>query len=148
MFQFSLQRVLDFRRQLREKAENEVRLVQHSMRAARTVLQNRQDEKKQQSVMLQTRAVGNMVNVSDLAMASAYLDALEAMIAQQRNVIRLLEQQLAEKMEALVIASQQEKVMERLREHELKAYREKETRVENAFMDEIAIRGYHYETEE
>ena len=148
MFHFSLQRVLDFRRQLREKAESEVRGVQNALRSERSALQSREEEKDQQNRMLHARAVGRQINVNDLVMASGYLDALEVVIGEQRSAIRLLEQQLAEKMEILVIASQQEKVMERLKEHELKAYREKQTRVENAFMDEVAIRGYRYEAEE
>ena len=148
MFRFSLQRILDYRRQLREKAENEVRIVREMIREERNALSLREGEVARQKKALLERGGSGMINVAELSLISVYLDSLRARLAEHRGNLRRLEARLKERMAALVRASQEEKVMERLREKELRAYRESETRAENRFLDEIAIRRYRHESAE
>ena len=122
MFRFSLQRVLDYKRQIRETIENEMMVIQGRIETTRKNLTETQTEINSHMSALREYSKGERVEVSELSMRSAYIDSM-------RGRERMLEGQMR-------------RVMEKLRERELKAYNETLQKAENAFLDEIAVRRY------
>ena len=142
MFRFSLQRVLDYKRQIRETIENEITIIQGRIETTRRNLSETQNEVDSHMTALREYSKGERVEVTELSIRSAYIDSMRAQAKMLEGQMRRLNEKLEKKRVELVAASQEEKVMEKLRERELKAFNEAAQKAENAFLDEIAVRRY------
>ena len=142
MFRFSLQRVLDYKRQIRETIENEITIIQGRIETTRRNLSETQNEVDSHMTALREYSKGERVEVTELSIRSAYIDSMRAQAKMLEGQMRRLNEKLEKKRVELIAASQEEKVMEKLRERELKAFNEAAQKAENAFLDEIAVRRY------
>jgi flagellar protein FliJ len=144
MFRFSLQRVLDYRRQLRERVEHEMRRIHSQIEKEREQLISRRRELEQQNEELNERGRSQSLNVMELALIHTYIKSVRVHISRHEYAIVQHQDRLAEKRQELIKASQREKAMEKLKERERMSYLENLARAENSFLDEIAIRSHFH----
>ncbi len=133
-FKFRLQRVLDLRVQIRDKARQELVRRNGERDHELSVLAHLEDEYRRV-----TMEEGGMYSASQLVLFGAYAERLEGEINNQKLVVaRAIE--AAEVAQAHYIeASREAKALEMLREKKLKEHNEEALRQEGAFLDELAI---------
>lgn len=144
MFRFSLQRVLDYRRQLRERVENEMRRIHSQIEKERQELNARRLELEQQNEEMNSRGRSESFEVHELALINNYIKGIRVRMLRHEHAIVEHQDRLAQKRQELIEASQREKAMEKLKERERKSYLQKLARAENSFLDEIAIRSHFH----
>jgi flagellar FliJ protein len=144
MFRFSLQRVLDYRRQLRERIENEMRRIHSRIEKERQELRSGRLELEKQNEEMNNRGRSQSLNVAELTLINNYIKGIRVHISRHEHAIAEHQDRLAQKRQELIKASQREKAMEKLKEREWKSYLQKLARVENSFLDEIAIRSHFH----
>jgi flagellar export protein FliJ len=145
MFRFSLQRVLDYRRQYREKVEIEMQSIAAKIESARSKIEKLQNEIKIQYDEINTHGQGVNVSVYQLTLINNYIEALKKRSIALQEVGEKLKLEKEKNRQELIIASQEEQVLERLKEKENGLYLKELNRIQNNLMDEIAIRNYNNE---
>jgi len=117
-------------------------VIQGRIETTRKNLTETQNEIDSHMAALREYSKGERVEVTELSMRSAYIDSMRGRERMLEGQMRRLNEKLEKKRVELIAASQEEKVMEKLRERELKAYNEALQKAENAFLDEVAVRRY------
>lgn len=150
-FQFRLQRVLKYRETIEDTRKKEFaeisRIYELEAEKLRS-LQEEQSEKLQELGELQR----GILNLLVILFYHAYLGRLRTEIDAQAKRVEEVRLEKEQKREALIQASKDKKVLERLRERELEAYQKEEDRKLQIFMDEIgtskAAREKHEERDQ
>lgn len=120
-------RILDFAeaRQEFEGAEEKLKQEETTADSVASELQSRQE-------------IG--ISSDELRMYADFLTRKTGEIKEQRTVVQGLEKQMVEKREDLLVASQEKKVLEKLKSKKLQALQKELDVREQAFLDEIALR--------
>jgi len=139
MFRFKLQRLLDVRRQVRERIEAELASIQKRLEQAREALEALIDQRRTSVEEFRERKT---FTVEELKLFNYYVDGLALRIQDGKRMVAAIEGELRKKISELLEARQNEEVMERLREKELDRYRKEMARKETAFLDEVALRRF------
>lgn len=135
-FQFRLQRVLKYRETIedtRKKEFSEISRIYELEAEKLRSLREEQGEKLQELGELQR----GILNLLVILFYHAYLARLRTEIDAQEKRVEEVRLEKEQKREALIQASKDKKVLERLRERELEAYQKEEDRKLQVFMDEI-----------
>ena len=133
-FRFRLQRILDLRVQIRDKARQEVVRLNHERDHAINVLRGLEAEYHSNGI-----AEGGTYPASHLMLSGAYAERLERAISQQRGVVVQAIKDAEAAHERYVEASREAKALEMLRERKLLEHKEQAQREESSMLDEFAI---------
>ncbi|MBI4774904.1 MAG: flagellar export protein FliJ [Deltaproteobacteria bacterium] len=139
MFRFKLQRVLDVRRQVRERVEAELTSIQKRLEQAKGALQSLIDRRRASVEAFRERKT---FAVEELKLFSHYVDGLALRIQHGKGTVSAIEVELEDKISELLEARRNEQVMERLREKEFGRYQKEMAGKETAFLDEVALRRF------
>jgi flagellar FliJ protein len=133
-FRFRLQRILDVRVQIRDKARQELVRCNHERDVQLSVLRGLEQEYRRVSI-----EEGGTYSAGELVLLGTYSERLQIQIRQQQEVVAtaIKEAELAQ--ERYVAASREAKALEMLREKKLQEYTEQMLREEGAMLDELAI---------
>ena len=134
-FEFSLQKVLDYRQRREEQAisafaEAQAKLM-HEQAVLRKLLIDREE-------CLRRSPRHQHLEVEMLDVEQTYLSALEGRIEAQRERVAEAEKVLEEKRQALMQAQRERKALERLREKHHEQWRQEMLRIEQKALDELA----------
>jgi flagellar export protein FliJ len=142
--QFRLQRVLDYRRQHEEECEHTLRQVQllHQQEAAR--LEALQTEAQAQEEHLE-KARGLALSPTELQSWQRYHQVLTQRIAAQQDVVTQASQVVAAQRQQLLVARQETKVIEKLRDRVQQRALLELTRREQQLFDELALMRSRHE---
>jgi len=141
---FRLQRVLDYRRQHEEECEHALHQVQllHQQEAAR--LEALQTEAQPQEEHLE-KARGLALSPAELQSWQLYHHVLTQRIAAQQDVVAQAAQVVAEQRQQLMVARQETKVIEKLRDRVQRRALLELTRREQQLFDELALQRSRHE---
>lgn len=144
MAQFRLQRVLGYRRQHEEECEHTLRQVQllHQQEAAR--LEALQTEAQAQEEQLE-KAQGLALSPAELQSWQRYHQVLTQRIAAQQDVVAQAAQVAVEQRQQLVVARQETKVIEKLRDRVQRRALLELMRREQQLFDELALMRSRHE---
>jgi len=133
-FRFRLQRVLDVRAQIRDKARQEVVLLNHERDHAISILRGLEDE--YQDIQIPE---GGTYPASQLMLSGAYAERLEKAITEQQQVVAQAIKDAQAAQERYIEASREAKALEMLREKKVLEHKEQAQREEGSTLDEFAI---------
>jgi flagellar export protein FliJ len=138
MWQFRLQRVLDYRRRHEEEREHSLRQVQllHQQEAAR--LDALQTEAQAQEEHLE-KAQGTTLTPAELQSWQRYHQVLSQRLAAQQDVVVQADQVVEEQRQQLLVARQETKVIEKLRDRVQRRALLESMRREQQLFDELAL---------
>ena len=139
MFRFKLQRVLDVRRQVRERVEAELASIRKRLAQAKDALEALADRRRASVEAFRERKT---FTVEELKLFNYYVDGLALRILDGKKAVSAIETELKNKILELLDTRQDEQVMARLREKDLGRYRKEIARKETAFLDEVALRRF------
>ena len=144
MAAFRLQRVLSYRRQHEEKCERALRQVQllHQQEVAR--LEALQTEAQAQEEHLE-KARGLALSPAELQSWQRYHQGLTQRIAAQQGAVAQAAQVVAEQHQQLLVARQETKVIERLRDKVQRRALIELARREQRLFDELALMRSRHE---
>ncbi len=136
-FQFRLQAALDLRRRREETlqgelAQSRVRERHEAERLER--LHAAFDHAAHEAAL----ARQGHFHPEETQAAVRYLESLEEMIATQKDLLRLVQDETRRKRAEVITATQERKALDNLREQHLRDYHRQELREEQNFLDEIA----------
>jgi flagellar export protein FliJ len=142
--QFRLQRVLSYRRQHEEECEHALRQVQllHQQAVARLAVL--QTEAQTQEERLE-RARGRALSPAALQNWQRYHQVLTQRIAAQQDVVAQAAQGIVEQRQQLLVARQETKVIEKLRDRVQRRALLELTRREQQLFDELALTRSRHE---
>jgi len=144
MFRFKLQRVLDLRRQLRERLEAELSSLRDRLASERGALEQAMRERRGHVEAFRKR---QSFSIEEFQLFHTFTDYLADGIRARENRIHALEEELENKIDEFMEARKREEIMVRLHEKEWHRFRNEISRRENAFFNEIAVRRYLDEQE-
>jgi flagellar export protein FliJ len=142
--QFRLQRVLNYRRQHEEECEHTLHQVQllHQQAAAR--LEALQTEAQAQEEHLE-KAQGRALSPAELQRWQRYHQVLTQRIAAQQDVVAQAAQVVVEQRQQLLVARQETKVIEKLRDRVQRRAFFALARREQQLFDELALTRSRHE---
>lgn len=144
MAQFRLQRVLSYRRQHEEECEHALRQVQLLHQQAVARLEVLQTEAQTQEEHLE-RARGRALSPAALQSWQHYHQVLTQRIAAQQDVVAQAAQVVVERRQQLLVARQETKVIEKLRDRVQRRALLEITRREQQWFDELALTRSRHE---
>ncbi|GBC95408.1 hypothetical protein HRbin16_01197 [bacterium HR16] len=134
-FEFSLQKVLDYRQRREEQAIRAFMEAQAQLLHEQAVLHKLIVEREQ--CLRRSHRHQHLV-VELLDVEQTYLSALEERIEAQRERVAEAEKVVEEKREALIEAQRERKALERLREKHYEQWRQEILRTEQKVLDDLA----------
>ncbi|MBD3174650.1 MAG: flagellar export protein FliJ [Armatimonadia bacterium] len=138
-FQFSLQKVLEYRVHLEDTLRTELA----ELRRERAMLVERREQLETEVAERVQRLTAGEFDVLQVKMTTHYVNRLEGLIQHTRQRIAEMDEAIEEKRQALVEASRNRKVMEKLKETAYEEYRAEELRTEQLFLDELATATFN-----
>jgi flagellar FliJ protein len=146
MYRFSLETVLKHRKHTedalrKEFVDGKKELLTEEERLARLddiIMQNLKALQEKQK---------DGASVSDIALYDNYIKQVSIDRREQISRIIALEDQLRQKCSELIEAMKNRKILDRVKEKELEAYKRELERKERIFMSEIAISGFNMRRE-
>jgi flagellar protein FliJ len=142
--QFRLQRVLGYRRQHEEECEHTLRQVQLLHQQEATRLEALQAEAQAQEEQLE-KAQGLALSPAQLQSWQRYHQVLSQHIAAQQDVVAQAAQGVEEQRQQLLVARQETKVIEKLRDKAQRRALLEHTRREQQLLDELALMRSRHE---
>ncbi|NLP37831.1 MAG: flagellar export protein FliJ [Firmicutes bacterium] len=136
MYQFPLQKVLEYRQHLEEKEHTRLAQVQRQTQEARlnvvkakeVLLQGQQDYSQRQV----------QLNVTEALLASEYVIYLEKRLQDYQEELDKQEKRLQQQIKVAEKAMQERKIMDKLREKDYRRYQEHQAKIEQRQIDEAA----------
>jgi flagellar FliJ protein len=138
-FQFRLQKVLEYRVHLEDTLRTELA----ELRRERAMLVERREQLEAEVAERVQRLTAGEFDVLQVKMTTHYVNRLEGLIQHTRQRIAEMDEAIEEKRQALVEASRNRKVMEKLKETAYEEYRAEELRTEQLFLDELATATFN-----
>lgn len=139
-FRFNLDAVLRYREILEDEAKREYLELRRMIEQERL----RREEMEHQRSDMQDEIVRSFEERAPIqAVTTAYhmIGRIDTAVAESRVRQQQLEQRAEQKRLAMIEASKKKKVMETLKEHRREEYMQELDRVEQAFLDEMAIQA-------
>jgi len=141
MFKFNLQPLLNHRRYLEEVMQKELAQSRKRLTAEQNKLRSLKEKKREYSQRLQQRQKVNGT-VSELILYLRYIDRLSTEVERQHRQVIVAEKDFKTKRKDLIEIMKKRKVLEKLKENRLKAYRQQMLKHERKFMDEVAAKQF------
>lgn len=135
-FRFSLQKVLDLRRNI----ETQQAIELSAARAKLNLHKNKLHSLNQKKSSFLSSLDGNQINLQNLKIQESYLEQLSGEIKQQKESVARSDLTVKEKTEKLVEVSRDKKIVEKLRERHLENHQKKAKQDAVKFQDEVAQR--------
>lgn len=144
MYRFRLQRVLDYRRRRVERLTRELQLLQGQLQQEESRLESLRGEGRACQEQLDATQ-GTVLRREELHMMHlVHRNLLQQMEAQEATTAQI-EAAMTATRQALIVAQQEEKTMEKLREKQERRYVLEQARHEQSLFDSIAITRSRYE---
>ncbi|MDN5346748.1 MAG: flagellar protein FliJ [Clostridia bacterium] len=137
-FRFSLEKVRSYRQAVEDKLKQELAAALRQRAREEALLA---EIAREQSARQSQKHTGRL-NISEAVQASLYLDYLAARRQLQEERVNALVEQVEKQKERVREAMRERKVMDRLRQRRLEAYRYLQGREEQKEVDEVAVSGY------
>ena len=136
MFNFRLQPVLDYRKQVEETSLSELAGIKKRLDGEISLLKELQ--KKRQSLISRLKEIGkNKFHPEDVSVYLSYISHVKDQERYQEKVIAEVERELEAKRLELIEAMKQRKMLEIIREDRLKEYRSHINEKERKELDEL-----------
>ena len=144
MDRFRLQRVLDYRRQREENCAHTLHQVQLLLQQEETRLETLQIEARAQEEHLEN-VRGAALTPAELQSWQRYHQVLAQWIAVQQDVVAQAAQVVLEQRQQLLVARQETKAIEKLRDKAKQRYLRELTSREQQLLDELALTRSRHE---
>lgn len=144
-YKFSLQTLLNHRQHHEEMIQKEMAVCGCRLRDEKCLLdQIQRDKDKTIEENHQKQLQG--IALSEHVLYVNYLEGLARNMALQHEKVNASEQQFTEKRQDLIEAVKKRKSLEKLKEKKLAAYTHELMKLDQDFLDEVAICRFHKET--
>jgi|DewCreStandDraft_2_1066082.scaffolds.fasta_scaffold11129_3 flagellar FliJ protein len=145
---FRLQPVLNYRQKQEEARQQELARLKTLYQQQSERLQALEVEKRQQIARLAQAQQTDPVDLETLLQVQAFLEWLDARLAQERAALAALADQVEQKRRQVVAAMQDRKILEQLAERHARAYRAWLNQREARQADEVATIRAHRRRQE
>ncbi|MCB0310550.1 MAG: flagellar export protein FliJ [Bdellovibrionales bacterium] len=132
-FRFRLQRVLDYRKLVKDERKRELLLANHKLRQVQKSLEDLQSA--EQANLLQQEQV---ISAAQVYLKERFAERLQAMIVAQRLALIEAEKLLDQARDAYIEAAKDAQALETLRERKLEEYKQYLLAEDQKFLDELA----------
>lgn len=141
-FSFSLQKVLEYREHVEEELAAELARREEAAERERQALLHLEEEYRRTREELKREQEARRIDLPAIELRRFFLIVQAGRIAQQRELVQVLEQAVAECRRRLVKARQETEALKQLRAKKFLAYRKACLSEEQAFLDEAGLRGF------
>jgi flagellar FliJ protein len=138
-FRFKLQRVLEIRKHKEELLKNELASLRREYAHEESLLFDLMSRRTRELEEMGKKQLERTIPLEEMLWHYTYLQRLNLQIQDQKAKLKSLNDKIDETKQRLIVASQERRVMEKLRERKLQEYIREEERAEGAFLDEIAL---------
>lgn len=115
-FNFKLEKVLNYKRTIEDLKKNQYGIVQQRLNNEESKLDDFNKHKR--NLLDEKNLSATKTKVGNLAMYNTYIKDVNTRIREQEEIITKIQKELAEKKEEMVIAVQEKKIFEKLKENE------------------------------
>ncbi|NLM52722.1 MAG: flagellar export protein FliJ [Firmicutes bacterium] len=136
MYQFPLQKVLEYRQHLEEKEQLRLAQVQLQTQQARLNVVKAKEVLSQGQEAYSRCQV--QLDVSEALLASEYVIYLEKRLQAYQEALAKQEKRLQQQIKVTEKAMQERKIMDKLREKDFQRYQQEQAKIEQRHMDEAA----------
>ena len=144
-FNFSLEALLNHRRHHEEIIQKELAVCGCRVRDEKTMLLRIQQDKDRAYAEIHQKQLRGIA-ISEHIVYANFLEGLARNMVAQQEKIEDAERQFAQKREELIEAVKKRKTIENLKEKGLAAYSRELLKLDQDFLDEVAICRFHNET--
>lgn len=137
---FSLERVLNFRREAEKLRKIEFAEAKREFENAEDRLRREEEAVDRLGLEFMDRQLEG-ISALELQLYSDYFRRKEREITRQRDEVSVLDRAMLEKQETLREAATEKKIMEELKKKKLREHERVMAEKERAFLDEIALRA-------
>ncbi|HAV43547.1 TPA: flagellar export protein FliJ [bacterium] len=141
-FKFKLERVFEVRKHKEELLKNELAAVRRDYTHEESIFRELIMEHREHLDQIRKRQTSPDISCEEMLWYYAYLKHLNNRIERQNVRLQELRRKIEEVKERLIKASQERRVLERLRERRLEEFKLEQEKIEQAFLDEIALSMY------
>lgn len=140
-FQYSMENILNYRKEKEEIAKEEFAQVQKEYFSQRNFLKNL-EEKLENAINDFLQNGKNLKNSMEFKKIQQYLFFLQKKIDMQRQLVIKAEEKLEKKCQQLLLTQRDRKIIEKHKEKSFKRYLLEEKQKEQKFTDELALYAY------
>lgn len=140
-FQYSMENILNYRKEKEEIAKEEFAQVQKEYFSQRNFLKNL-EEKLENAINDFLQNGKNLKNSMEFKKIQQYLVFLQKKIDMQRQLVIKAEEKLEKKCQQLLLTQRDRKIIEKHKEKSFKRYLLEEKQKEQKFIDELALYAY------
>ena len=144
-YKFALEALLNHRLHQEEIIQKELAECGCRVRDEKTILTRIQHDKDKAYAEIQQKQLRGIA-ISEHILYANYLEGLSRNMVVQQEKVKEAEKKYAEKREDLIEAVKKRKTIENLKEKGLTAYSRKLLKLDQDFLDEVAICRFHKET--
>ena len=137
MHRFKFEALLNHRRHQEEVCQKELARAERRLADEKAKLRRLKNEKRDHVDRLQTQQT-QKINVHDIILSVNYIQQLSENIGQQKNAAQKAARTVNQKRSELISIVKKRKTLERLKEKDRLAYKQKMIQDERKLMDEIA----------
>lgn len=141
-FKFNLQRVLEIRKHKEELLKNELAALRREHTHEESVLRELEARHLRYLNQIREKQASSSISSEEMLWYYAYIEYLDSSIERQKTKLRELEQKIELTKAKLIAATKEKKVLEKLRERRFEEFKLEEEKIDQAFMDEIALSMY------
>ena len=141
MYQFNLQVLLDYRRRIEERLEIELPHIKRTLEEKKQMLLTSQSEKQKVEQELVHRE-GKIIDVNEDLLYRDYFRGMREKIREQREGVENTKKECDAKREELLAATKKKKVLEKIKDNDLKNFLRETKRRERILIDEVGTRTY------
>jgi flagellar FliJ protein len=139
---FRLQTVLDLKQRMEDAQQQELAALAHQRQMAEEALRLLAQQAEQHQRALAERTASGRIDPREIAGALAYIEAVRASIAAQRDLASELEAKVRESRERLLGITREKRMLERLRERHVAAEAQEADRRDQRAADELVSQRY------
>lgn len=136
-FNFTLEKVHSYRNKLEDQLKLELAKLRHYQEKEQSALKLYQQQRDSYL------DVNGNLTLNEMLQKEVYLQALDARIANQKEKVAKVSKQVLQKKEQVQSAMKERKILDRLRERQLNAFKYKEDKKEQKEIDDLAINRYY-----
>lgn len=141
MYRFRLEPLLKHRKLIEELLQKEVAILLKSHAIETQRLQNTRNHRDKFSAELQ-KIQNEGTSVSNIILYVSFIDQLSKAIAKQEKIVLEIKKKFEHKHQDLVEATKKKKILEKLKEKTLRAYKQTMQKKEQDFLNDVGINRY------
>ncbi len=142
MYTFKFEALLKHRIFLEDRLKKEFASIQRELAMEKNILEGKKSKQESTILELDHRKKDGM-NAKEITMFQRFISCLSSEIKQQDKIVMDLDAKLEEKRDMLIEAGKNRKILEKLKERGIKAYKTRLLKEEFNFVNEIAVNRYH-----